>query len=547
MLLESLTIENFRAIRSMELPLDDTVVLIGENGCGKTSIFDALHACLGIRNNSGPALLFHRHDFRPLPGLSGGEPVEPIRIVLRFVEREPGECGKPSGCCLSAALLGGEDEKRGLVWEVRAGWDEASQAAEVNWGFLDAGGRALKLADGEALVKELRRRCPFLLFGQSDRHTLTVDEPEFERAERFLERSGIAGTEMEETTRELYAKLSEGWENLSQKDMRKARTAAKRIWRKLVHPKEARWRTASRNRSFHLPSGGAQSLGPLIVFGSLLRARGARPLDPDVDPVFGTEHLDAFLHPSTMGSVWQVLDSLPVQKLIVTYSGDLVSSIPLASLRRIVRRRRGTDVHSFNPSHVGKDELRRLGYHIRSRRGGALFDRTWLLVEGETEFWLLPEMARLAGYEFEAEGIGVVEFAQCGLRPIIKLARELGISWHLLADGDDAGSRYAETAAAFLDGAASGDHITQLPDGDMESYLWTAGYANVYRKASRAGGKRRHGSRDRNATVARAINTNSKPFLALSVIEACAEEDSPGIPPLIRSVIDATIRLARTN
>src|SRR3546814_9637684 len=48
----------------------------------------------------------------------------------------------------------------------------------------------------------------------------------------------------------------------------------------------------------------------------------------------------------------------------------------------------------------------------------SLFARCWLLVEGETEVWLLNQLARQCGYHFESEGIKVIEFAQCGLKPL---------------------------------------------------------------------------------------------------------------------------------
>jgi len=166
-------------------------------------------------------------------------------------------------------------------------------------------------------------------------------------------------------------------------------------------------------------------------------------------------------------------------------------------------------------------------------------------VEGETEFWLLPEMARFSGYRFDAEGVSVVEFAQCGLDPIVKLARQLGISWHLLADGDDAGNDYVNAAAAFLDGEPFEKHITQLPDGDIEQHLWDAGYSDVYIQAIRA--KRGHRRRDRRNAIQRAVNAHSKPFLALSVLNACARPDSPGVPPLLKQVIDTAVLLARSN
>ncbi|MFP1591072.1 hypothetical protein ACLB1M_09105 [Escherichia coli] len=50
---------------------------------------------------------------------------------------------------------------------------------------------------------------------------------------------------------------------------------------------------------------------------------------------------------------------------------------------------------------------------------------TTLLVAGggETETWVINELARQCGHHFDAEGIKVIEFAQSGLKPLVKFAR----------------------------------------------------------------------------------------------------------------------------
>jgi len=536
MFLARATIENFRAIRRLEISFDETTVLIGENGSGKTSIFDALHACLGIRGR-GPEILFERHHFRP----AEGNGLEPVRIVLLFEEREPGEWTPEQRRRFGPVLANVSDGRAAIRWEVRARWDEAQNAARVECRFLDAEGRELGHPAVPDLVHELRRLNPFLIFSADDHRYRPAAGSEAARVDDLLAQPRRTAQDLESLTREIYAKLSESWESLTPAELRKARAAARRIWRRLVHPRR---QAPAASNEHHLPSGGAQSLAPLLVFGAILRARGARPLDPDVEPIFGAEHFGAHLHPCTLGSVRYVLETLPVQKVISTYSPELLSALPLRYLRRIVRRHAGTDVYRFDDAGLPPDDLRRLAYHIRARRGGVLFDRCWLLVEGETEFWLLPEMARIMGYEFDAEGVGMVEFAQCGIGPILELARALGISWHLIADGDEAGDHYVGAAREYAAGAEQ-DHITRLPAADMEHYLWDAGYSRVYLSAAGQSGRRSR--RNREASIRRAIRAHSKPFLALSVIEACREAGSPGVPPLIESAIHTAVRLAREN
>ncbi|MFX3691178.1 DUF2813 domain-containing protein, partial [Streptococcus suis] len=76
-----------------------------------------------------------------------------------------------------------------------------------------------------------------------------------------------------------------------------------------------------------------------------------------------------------------------MQKILTTNSGTLLGSVPLYSIRRLIRLSDRTIAKSLNSAKFGRDELRRIGFHIRFHRSGALFARCWLLVEGETEVW----------------------------------------------------------------------------------------------------------------------------------------------------------------
>ena len=136
---------------------------------------------------------------------------------------------------------------------------------------------------------------------------------------------------------------------------------------------------------------------------------------------------------------------------------------------------------------LSQTDLRRITYHLRARRGQAMFARCWLLVEGESEAWLMPELARLLGYELAQEGIAIVEFAQSGLGPAIRTAIGLGIEWHVLTDGDEAGRIYRDLALEHAGGEPPGDRVTALREPDLELFLWHHGYAAVYKRVAKVG------------------------------------------------------------
>ena len=132
--------------------------------------------------------------------------------------------------------------------------------------------------------------------------------------------------------------------------------------------------------------------------------------------------------------------------------------------------------------HFSADDLRRIAFHVRINRPMSLFARCWLLVEGETEIWLLAELANICGYSLRAEGVRIIEYAQCGYAPLIKVAKQLGIEWHLMADGDQAGEKYISGARALLHGDRERERLTGLHERDIEHFLFMNGFESVFRR-----------------------------------------------------------------
>ena len=195
------------------------------------------------------------------------------------------------------------------------------------------------------------------------------------------------------------------------------------------------------------------------------------------------------------------------------------------------------------------DELRRYTYHLRSRRAGASFARCWLLVEGETEFWLMGELARVCGYEFASEGVACVEFAQCGTAPLIKVAQHLGIEWHPLADGDTAGRYYSQSARQYASPGSMKDRMALLQEADLENCFWRYGHADVFRNAAYPRNSPvdpgTQGRAPAKAVIKRALERHSKPLLAVKILDSLFERGPGGVPPPLRNAIEACIRLAR--
>jgi len=89
-ILSRLRIENFRGITNLELELDRTTVLIGENNTGKTSVLEALHTVLsrGLTRRAAP---FSEYDFHLASEASEPASADPIVLTLVFEESQKDE------------------------------------------------------------------------------------------------------------------------------------------------------------------------------------------------------------------------------------------------------------------------------------------------------------------------------------------------------------------------------------------------------------------------------------------------------------------------
>jgi putative ATP-dependent endonuclease of OLD family len=253
------------------------------------------------------------------------------------------------------------------------------------------------------------------------------------------------------------------------------------------------------------------------------------------------------LHPVNLAITWRFLSLLPMQKLVITNSSLLISFFPLNRIQRLVRHPELIKSYQLNPKLYSNNDLRRIAFHIRMNRPHSLFARAWLLVEGETETWLLTELARLYGHNLAIEGIQIIEFAQCGLAPLIKLAQDLSIEWHVLTDGDSAGQKYAQrVASSLLEGDPLANRLTILPAQDIEHFFYNNGFKYVYLKAANYTEKDlAHLTTQK--VINKAVHKHSKPWLGLSIANAIEEQGTKTIPPLLKRLFSKLVGLARSQ
>ncbi|MFV5940654.1 ATP-dependent endonuclease [Klebsiella pneumoniae] len=548
MLLERVEIVGFRGINRLSLMLEQNNVLIGENAWGKSSLLDALTLLLSPEFD-----LYHfvRDDFWFPPGdIQGRE--HHLHIILTFRETEPGRHRVRRFRPLQRCWVPCDDGYRRVFYRLEGELAEDDSVMTLR-SFIDGEGEALVLEEIDELARHLVRLMPVLRLRDARFmrriHNGTVPHsPQIE----------ITARQLDFLSRELVSHP----QNLSDGQIRQGLSAMvqllehyfaeqssaqtrHRLMRRRSHDEQRSWRYLDIiNRMIDKPGGRSHRVILLGLFATLLQAKGTVRLDRDARPLLLIEDPETRLHPIMLSVAWHLLNLLPLQRVTTTNSGELLSLTPVEQVCRLVRESTRVSAWRLGPGGMNAEESRRIAFHIRFNRASSLFARCWLLVEGETETWVINELARQCGHHFDAEGVKVIEFAQSGLKPLIKFARRMGIQWHVLVDGDEAGKKYAATVRGLLnnDRELERDHLTSLPALDMEHFMYRQGFDDVYHRVAQIPDNVPMNMR---RVITKAIHRSSKPDLAIEVAMEAGRRGVDAVPTLLKKMFSRVLWLAR--
>lgn len=548
MLLERVEIVGFRGINRLSLMLEQNNVLIGENAWGKSSLLDALTLLLSPEFD-----LYHfvRDDFWFPPGdIQGRE--HHLHIILTFRETEPGRHRVRRFRPLQRCWVPCDDGYHRVFYRLEGELADDDSVMTLR-SFIDGEGEALAVEDINDLARHLVRLMPVLRLRDARFmrriHNGTVPHsPQIEITARqldFLSRElvshpqNLSDGQIREGLSAMVQLLEHYFAEQSSAQTRH------RLMRRRSHDEQRSWRYLDIiNRMIDKPGGRSHRVILLGLFSTLLQAKGTVRLDRDARPLLLIEDPETRLHPIMLSVAWHLLNLLPLQRVTTTNSGELLSLTPVEQVCRLVRESSRVSAWRLGPGGMNAEDSRRIAFHIRFNRASSLFARCWLLVEGETETWVINELARQCGHHFDAEGVKVIEFAQSGLKPLIKFARRMGIQWHVLVDGDEAGKKYAATVLGLLnnDRELERDHLTSLPAMDMEHFMYRQGFDDVYHRVAQIPDNVPMNMR---RVITKAIHRSSKPDLAIEVAMEAGRRGVDAVPTLLKKMFSRVLWLAR--
>lgn len=527
----------FKGIKQLTLSLNkDANVLIGENQWGRSSLISAL-MLISLDNFY---YQFTANDF------FNDDHYQPNTATIRykFAEMNPQELDSQSYHSLNCVAYQSVEFKKLITYQIKATKEQDKIVTEHQ--FLDNNGKEIKNVDHYSLIKQLISLNPCMrLKNPVDSSNLPVTNQPL--SDYYIQ--------------QLSAKLSEHAKQFSNEDLIKSLTTAKALFEYYLADSSTRFRYRNSNIKTIPNSQDWDSLERLNnildelddnyirtmlmgIFGSIFIAHNANQIHPNAIPILVMEEPESQLHPIILSVGFRLLKNFPAQKFITTNSSDLLSLFALKNIYHLIRKSSGIMAMNIGEKGLSRDDNRKIMFHILYRRASAMFARCWLLVEGETEVWLLRELAELSGFHLNAEGIQLIEFAQCGLKPLIRYANKMGIHWYVLTDGDTAGKKYANTVRSLCpEGTSADQFLTVLPSRDIENFMFEHGFSHVYKKI--AFNTTDYIDIPVNRIVHKAIKKTSKPDLAIAICDDVRIRGSQTIPKLLKQTFSKVIQLTK--
>ena len=541
MLLERIEVSGFRGIKRLSLSFEQLTTLIGENTWGKSSLLDALSIALPV---SGELHQFTLKDVHQDHSISYTQD-QHIQIIISWKtteknEHKAGRYRKLSSLWQSSA----DDDYQRIYYRISATNNEGKITSSSS--FLSSDGEILRYHKIEYLITELMRLHPVIRIRDSRRLNFEemIESLPNDRVERRINNTcrrlmtapgQVNSGEIKSALHSMQSLVEHYFAFKHHK-----RNTTHRIHDDLFFGQKTDG--VSLSQFINQNKNKQTKLLLLGLLNTYLRAKGPNTLKKSARPLMIIEDPEGRLHPTQLIQAWSLLNHIPMQKILTTNSSELLSAVPLCSIRRLVRESDSTSCYSVSPTSLSRDDLRRITFHIRFQRTNALFARCWLLVEGETEVWLFNEMARMLGYNLAAEGVQIIEFAQSGLKSLIKIAKALHIEWHVVTDGDPAGKKYAFIVKNQLDNEHERHRLTELPHKDIEHYLYHNGFEALFRSLSNI-------TKDQpvppKKIIIKALKKFAKPDLALAIVQHSEELGPESIPVLLRWTLKRTVTMAK--
>jgi putative ATP-dependent endonuclease of OLD family len=498
-LIDTVRISNFRALRNVQVKLAPLSLLVGMNNSGKTSFLRALQLALG----SGKASIFGEDFF---------DEEQPILVDIKIIpvdddfNQVPTFDGDWLNVQFGEELVNKDIRNNEFVgFRTIAGFDEEIKEYTVKkyrfteWQEEKADWEIIEIEDEDNLLTKTFSQIPFhFIDAQRDiiedlrnrssylgktLSKITFDRQKIQEIQDKIKELNDEIVGSHEVFSTLQTKLNELSATLGSSNQSIEVTPIAKKVRDLNKGVNIQFRDNENSDSFSLSyhGMGTRSWASLLTFDAFISSLSdiANAQEKPFFPILALEEPEAHLHPNAQRQIYAQLTKIKGQKIISTHSPYIVGQAKLEEIRHFYKESNLVVVNQLTNSLAEVEISRKIRREVIHTQGELLFAKMIITHEGESEALALPVFieAYFGKTPFEL-GITLVSGNGNNHKPFLILAKDLQIAWALFSDYDkDDVKKGVDNAiiAIGLDKTINYLNVIKL-NTSLEKYLIDAGY-----------------------------------------------------------------------
>lgn len=195
------------------------------------------------------------------------------------------------------------------------------------------------------------------------------------------------------------------------------------------------------------------------------------------------EEPEAHLHPQAQRQLYSEISKFNGQKIISTHSPSIIAQADLGDIIYISKSQGMTKAKHFNIEQYNPEELKRIEREVINTRGELMFSNAVVLCEGITEEQALPiYFKEYFGLEPICCGVNIIGIGGQNYKTFLNLIKDLEIPWFIFSDGEQDTKKTVKKAvdAETVEALSEMTNIIILDNGyDYEKYLISEGYMDT--------------------------------------------------------------------